>query len=171
MSKQNVQLSPPWDTYFKMVYNLLSVDPEIKMPKTIREGEGGNYSFWIESGNSEKIIALSKILKNEIKMGNITITVSFRCTDSAITKVSKDVITVEDFDKAFKGNPLFYKALSEACPGGSTFFAIFKHDIITFYNDDISDYKCNAHFIIADLVEEVINDCAINICTEYEEEM
>ena len=36
-----VKLSAPWVTYFKMVYNVLTGDPEIDMPDEITdEGEG-----------------------------------------------------------------------------------------------------------------------------------
>lgn len=167
----NIQLSPPWDTYFKMVYNLLTVDPEIKMPKFIKEGEGGKCSFWIESSNATKIIALSKVLKNEIQMGNITITISFRCTNDDLAAMRDDgEADGRDFTDAFTGNPYFSKVVSEICPGAVCYYAVFKREIISFYNDDISDYHGNAHYIVADLVKEIINDTNVKVCTEYEAE-
>ena len=85
MSEQkNVGLSAPWVTYFKMVYNLLSVDPELRLPKTLKDEGNGKYSFYVESGNATKIIALSKILCSEIKMGNITLSISFRCVNNIV---------------------------------------------------------------------------------------
>lgn len=168
----NLKLSPPWDTYFKMVYNLLTVDPEIKMPKFITEGEGGKCSFWIESSNATKIIALSKVLKNEIQMGNISITITFRCTNDAlsVTQREEGLATAKDFTDAFTGNPFFDRVVSEICPGGTCFYAVFNREIISFYNDDISDYHGNAHYIVADLVKEVINDTDVKVCTKYEAE-
>ena len=62
------------------------------------------------------------------------------------------------------------KVVSEIFPGQATvYYAVFKHEIITFFNDDLTDYHANAHFIVADLVEEVTNKSTVNICTEYEE--
>lgn len=168
----NLKLSAPWVTYFKMVYNLLSVDPEIKMPKTITEGEGGKCSFWIESPNATKIIALSKVLKNEIQMGNITITISFRCINDDFCVDLQNDVTGADYTDAFSGNPLFSKVVSEIFPGGAkVYYAVFKREIISFFNDDMTDYHANAHFIVADLVKQVSNESTtVNVCTEYEEE-
>ena len=171
MVNQNLTLQSPWVTYFKMVYNLLTVDPEIKMPKSITEGEDGKCSFWIESPNATKIIALSKILKNEIQMGNITITISFRCVNNELYRdLQNDRITGSDFTDAFTGNPLFSKVVTEVFPGGAkVYYAVFKREIITFFNDNMTDYHANSHFIVADIVKEIANeDSAVNVCTEYE---
>ena len=169
MVNQNLTLQSPWVTYFKMVYNLLTVDPEIKMPKSITEGEGGKCSFWIESPNATKIIALSKILKNEIQMGNITVTISFRCTND-VEVGENAVVTGNDYTDAFTGNPLFSKVVTEIFPGGAkVYYAVFKREIITFFNDNMTDYHANSHFIVADIVKEIANeDSAVNVCTEYE---
>jgi hypothetical protein len=152
-----------------MVYNLLSVDPEIKMPKSITEGEDGKCSFWIESSNATKIIALSKVLKNEIQMGNITVTISFRCTND-VEVGENAVVTGNDYTDAFTGNPLFSKVVTEIFPGGAkVYYAVFKREIITFFNDNMTDYHANSHFIVADIVKEIANeDSAVNVCTEYE---
>lgn len=169
MVNQNLTLQSPWVTYFKMVYNLLSVDPEIKMPKSITEGEDGKCSFWIESSNATKIIALSKVLKNEIQMGNITVTISFRCTND-VEVGENAVVTGNDYTDAFTGNPLFSKVVTEIFPGGAkVYYAVFKREIITFFNDNMTDYHANSHFIVADIVKEIANeDSAVNVCTEYE---
>ena len=169
MVNQNLTLQSPWVTYFKMVYNLLTVDPEIKMPKSITEGEDGKCSFWIESPNATKIIALSKILKNEIQMGNITVTISFRCTND-VEVGENAVVTGNDYTDAFTGNPLFSKVVTEIFPGGAkVYYAVFKREIITFFNDNMTDYHANSHFIVADIVKEIANeDSAVNVCTEYE---
>jgi len=168
----NLKLSAPWVTYFKMVCNLLSGDPEIRMPKTITEGEDGKCSFWIESTNATKIIALSKILKNEIQMGNITITISFRCINDDFGVDLQGDVTGADYTNAFTGNPLFSKVVTEIFPGDAkVYYAVFKREIISFFNDDMTDYHANAHFIVADLVKQVINESTtVNVCTEYEEE-
>lgn len=172
MSEQKiVGLSAPWVTYFKMVYNLLSVDPELRLPKTLKDEGNGRYSFYVESGNATKIIALSKVICSEIKMGNITLSISFRCVNNIVEGAKEACeITGADYSDAFTGNPHFAKVVSEIFPGQATvYYAVFKHEIITFFNDDLTDYHANAHFIVADLVEEVANKSTVNICTEYEE--
>ena len=166
-----VYLSAPWVTYFKMVYNVLGGDPEINMPVEITLEKDGVYSFYIESSNSTKIIALSKVLRNTIQMGNITINVDFRCTDNTVAiKPETDEVTVQDYDDAFVGNKFFVKTESIKSPMGVFEYAIFSRDIITFFNDDISDYHCNAHYIVADIIKEIANDSPVMPCTYYEAE-
>ena len=104
-------------------------------------------------------------------MGNITITISFRCVNNELYRdLQNDRITGSDFTDAFTGNPLFSKVVTEVFPGGAkVYYAVFKREIITFFNDNMTDYHANSHFIVADIVKEIANeDSAVNVCTEYE---
>lgn len=166
--EKNVGLSAPWVTYFKKVYNLLSVDSEITMPAEIGDEKDGVYSFYVESPNATKIIALSKVLKNEVVMGNITIKIDFRCTNDASIITNDENITAKDYEDAFHGNKYFVKIESVRMPVGSFDYAVFAHEIISFYNDDTSDYHANAHFIVADLVRDIIDPSDVMVCTFYE---
>ena len=169
--KAGVQLSSPWETYFKMVYNLFVNDPEVTVSDSIKETEDpGVYSFYLESPNATKIIALSKILKNEIQMGNITIKVEFRCTNNAAVNAISAEITPDDYRDAFTGNPLFVEVVSIKSVVGTFDYAVFVRDIISFFNDDMSDYHANAHYIVADIVREIVNGSNISPCTFYGEE-
>jgi len=163
--KAGVQLSPPWVTYFKMIYNLLEKDEEITMPEQIEEVEPGVYSFYIESSNSCKIISLSKILKNVIQMGNITVKIEFRCTNAALITATSDDITPQDYKDAFENNPYFVEVVSIKSPVGVFNYAVFSRDIITFFNDDLTDYCNNTHYIVADIVREIVNASDISPCT------
>ena len=166
-----VGLSAPWVTYFKMVYNVLSGDPEISMPRSISDEGDGVYSFYIESPNATKIIALSKVLKNEVEMGNITIKVQYRCTDDAYIELLNEQITVKDYEDAFTGNKYFVKIVQEPAPVGSFDYAVFSRDIITFFNDDMTDYHANAHYIVADIIKDITDPSHVCPCTYFEDDV
>lgn len=167
-SEVKVSISAPWITYFKIVYNVLSVDTEISMPDEVTDEGDGVYSFYIESPNASKIIALSKVLKNEVIMGNITLKVDYRCTNDASIQLNNENITSKDFETAFHGNKYFVRVENVKVPGGAFSYAIFTRDIITFYNDDLSDYHQNAHYIVADIIRDIIDPCNVYPCTIYE---
>lgn len=167
-----VGLQSPWVTYFKMMYNVLSADPEITMPDSIEEGPDGQCTIYIESSNEEKIISLYRILKEKIVMGNITVTVKFSCKNEAlefdIKGVSDPLPTVEDYDNAFSGNPYFVMTQSIEMPGGGSMdYAVFTRDIITFFNDNMMDYKCNSHYIVADIIMEISGESSVGVSTEF----
>ena len=162
-----VALSAPWVTYFKMVYNVLMGDPEISMPKTIEDEGEGVYSFYIESPNATKIIALSKVLKNELEMGNITVKIQYRCTDDAYIELLNEEITVKDYEDAFTGNKYFVEVVQEPAPVGTFDYAVFSRDIITFFNDDMTDYHANAHYIVADIIKQITDPSHVCPCTYF----
>ena len=164
-----VKLSAPWVTYFKMVYNVLTGDPEISMPTVIEDEGDGVYSFYIESPNSTKIIALSKVLKNEIVMGNITVKVQYRCTNDAYIELLNEDIFASDYEDAFSGNKYFVKIESVKSPVGSFDYAVFTRDIISFFNDDMTDYHANAHYIVADIIKQITDPSNVMPCTFFEE--
>ena len=167
-SEATVGLSAPWVTYFKMVYNVLMGDPDITMPAEITDEGDRIYSFYIESPNSAKIIALSKVLKNEVVMGNITIKVQYRCTDDAYIELLNENITPQDYENAFTGNKYFVKMECIKMPVGEFDYAVFSRDIITFYNDDMTDYHANAHYIVADIIKQITDPSDVCPCTYYE---
>lgn len=171
LKQEAVSLQSPWVLYYKQMYNVLTADPEITMTDST---EGANYFINIESTNEDKILALYRILREKIVMGNITVIVKFRCKNKDlefdITGISDPLPTIDDYDNAFGGNPYFVKTVSEKMPGGGEFdYAVFTRDIITYFSDDMTDYKCNSHRIVADIVKEISGETKVGVSTEFEE--
>lgn len=165
MGAENVEnlvgLSSPWEIYKKRVYNVFAQDPDVNVVEDDPDTKDGVFSFSIESGNSEKLEAIKKVLKNDIPIGNITIHINFNDLSTG------DVPTADDFAKAFNGNPLFDQIVSEDLPDGrTTDYAVFNREIVDYFNDDLSDYCRNGHAIAADIVREISKDTMVGICTK-----
>ena len=173
--EKTVGLSAPWITYYKMVYNLLSVDNEILVDEDVKDNEDGTYEFTIESSNEDKIISLSRILNDRVVFGNVTLITKFRCANDAV-KFNIEIVhdafpSIEDYDRAFSGNPFFVRTESIKDPTGASWdYAIFEAEIITFFNDDLTDYKQNAHYIVADIVKEISGETSVGVSTVYGED-
>jgi hypothetical protein len=160
--KETVGLSAPWETYHKEVWNLFKDDANVTVDDHITEEGNGVYSFAVTSSDINKVAALNKILKTVVPMGNITlkININYEADDAPAT--------AEDWTTAFEGNPLFSTIVSaEPLPGLPEIdFAVFEREIITFFNDDTSDYCGNAHKIVADIVRDVTKSSAtVRPCT------
>lgn len=161
--KETVGLSAPWVTYHKEVWNLFKDDANVTVDDDITDEGNGVYSFAVTSNDINKVAALNKILKTEIPMGNITIKININY------EVDDTPATAEDWTTAFEGNPLFATIVSsEPLPGlPEVDFAVFEREIISFFNDDTSDYCGNAHKIVADIVRDVTKESAtVRPCTK-----
>lgn len=161
-ASNKVGLSSPWVSYFKEVYNVFRHDEQVIVDKEITEEGNGVYSFKIVSGNIEKVAALKKILKTEIPFGNITLRI-----DIDFIAADDEEVTAEDWQAAFDGNPYFKQIVEEPTPASTKAFAVFDRKILTYFNDDISDYCCNRHIIVADAVRDIVKDAGnVSPCTE-----
>jgi hypothetical protein len=161
---KKVALEAPWGTYLKELYNLFKFDPEVSVSSISFVSES-ICEATITSTNYNKLAALKKILYNEIVFGNVTLKITFDYnapTDEDNSKAWRD---------AFEGNPLFDKIEGVKTPDGSTVnYAIFGRDIISFFNDDLSDYHGSKHMIVADIVKDVTSDKSVYPCTKTYDE-
>lgn len=157
---KKVSLEAPWETYRKELYNLFKFDPEVSVEQ-ISFVSGAIYEVVITSTNYNKLMALKKILYNEIVFGNVTLKIAFDY------KAPTDEDNSQAWRDAFEGNPLFDKIETVVAPDGSNVnYAIFGRDIISFFNDDLSDYHSNKHMIVADIVKDVTSDKSVYPCTK-----
>lgn len=157
-----LDLSAPWYVFHTQVFKLFEQDAEVIVDEELEETETG-FTFGIYSKNAKKIQAIKKLIGSKVVFGNVAVEIDYgENEDEDIAEIWKD---------AFSGNPLFCGIVSADMPFyGSCDYAIFKRDIIDFYGDDISDVNGNLHYIVADLVKEVVNSKGIFICTEGKDE-
>lgn len=145
----NVSLQSPWVIQGKKIINLFSKDPSITITDNY---ENGKYTLFFQSDDKAKLDALSRVLDNYVQMGNISFVLEFDGIDG---EENNAAASVEDWKKAFQGNPYFINLL-ESGPLNYT-FAIFKREIISIYTDNLMDYCYNNHYIVANLIDSVMN--------------
>ena len=159
-NENKVNLSSPWDQYAKKLHYLLDPDPEVFIGlEPVYDEEKNAYIVTISSDNSNKLLALQRILKSDIMFGSVRLLVEFEFTDDTEA-------TVEDYETAFEGNYLFVDTAEKAIPGSSVNYAVFSRDIISYFADNLQDYRGYSHEIVADVVRDLKNDDDVIVCTE-----
>ena len=157
-TEKQVSLSPPWITKVNELKALFGVDPDIDVVYNDEAKE-----VIIESVNTFKIMALQKILVPSVTFGNVTLTIKCLVKDNAEDDVASLIKT------AFADNPHFSQVITAPTPYGEQVYALFKKEVIQFYNDDTSDYYGNWNGLSEDILRGVVNEnIRVNIGTETE---
>ena len=162
MEKPNLKLSAPWETYARELIALFGQDPDID----IRQGEleEGVMNISIFVRNSDKAAALSKLIPEEKKFGNITVN----------TQVVPPNENEEDVDtvlrRAFSGNPVVESIMSPKTPFGQLSYVLFKKEVVQFYNDQMDDLNGNKSTLYQDIAREILNaPTGVYFCTNDRE--
>ena len=167
-----VSLSSPWNIHFMMVRAFLTGDPELIVSEDLTEVTEGCYNFNIMSSNSVKLEALSKVLRTNITFGNVILRMTFLTTNNAkqLQDCGPVIPTVQDWEDAFTGNKYFDSIISTGKGMFSFTYAVFAHDIIDYYADDLTDLCGNQHKLPAEVVKEICrfveDGPEISICTQ-----
>lgn len=153
------EMSAPWYVFHSQVKKLFEQDNEVNVDETLQESDDLGYTFGIYSDNKEKLQAIKKLIGSKIVFGSIPVIIDYG-------ENGEDAASI--WEKAFTGNPLFCKVVKNDMPiYGSCNYALFKRDIVSFYGDDLSDINGNLHYIVADLVKEVVSNTGnVFVCTE-----
>jgi len=158
-----IGIEAPWHNYHKKVYNLFNGDPEVTVDNILTKNDDGTFEFTISSKNGDKLNAIENLLGYGKVFGNVRVLIKYGYENVE----GKDWANI--YKTAFTGNPLFSGVVECGMPlMGTNTYAIFKKDIVTFYDDNLSDYHGNSHYIVADLVKDVVADPGIFICTSNE---
>lgn len=148
-SNAKVGLGAPWVRYGKLIINLFTKDPSIKVI-TDRKEDGGVYNIYIKSNECTKLAAIKKIIGEEVELGNVTIAINYEDTSKHAT--------IEDYAEAFKDTGYLVACESMETPMGNFDCPIFAKEIIQFFNDDTIDMYGNENIVVADAVREVTKD-------------
>jgi len=167
-----LSLSSPWDNHYKMVYQLLSRDPEIRVSSDLTEPTEGCYNFNILSNNTAKLKALRKVLRTNITFGNVILRMTFIDTNNAQNlgddKEGEVIPTIDDWNTAFTGNELFCQIKTVGKGLYTLNYAIFAHEIVDYFSDDLTDINGYAHMLPAQIAKEIcrfVDDLNILVCT------
>ena len=153
-------LEAPWESYRKKVFNLFNVDPEINVDSELTELEDGNFEFMISSKNGDKLYAIERILGSGQSFAGVKVRIKYGYENAR----EEDWASI--WERAFSGNPHFKEIVRYDVPVlGKGAFAVFNRDIISFYDDNLADYQCNSHYIVADMVNDIVMDSNVRPCT------
>lgn len=158
-----IGIEAPWYNYYKKIYNLFSVDEEITIDKELKKSEDGSFEFTIASKNGDKLNAIEKLLGYGRVFGKVRVFIKYAYENQKEENMS------EVYRNAFTGNPLFKEVVDVTMPFfGTSTYAVFKKDVVSFYDDNLSDYHGNSHYIVADLVKDVVTNPNVYVCTDSE---
>ena len=156
MEEKKAKLSPPWITFMSEVKALFEHDPEIKIMT-----DEDNYTLKLFVDNTDKAMALSKLLPEKKEYGNVVLKIE-------VVPANKDEYSVcELFTKAFAGNPTLSYAESYDSPFGVVSYAVFQKKVVQFYNDQMDDINGNRSTLFQDIAKDVFGDThGIYFCTD-----
>ena len=153
---EKLNLAAPWVTYANEIKAMFKDDPEVKVVYNNEETEVRIYV-----AKQAKCDALEKILKHEVKFGNITLKINV----IAPNENDEDILDV--FDDAFAGNPAISFVVPIESPLGTHRFVVFKNEVVQFYNDQLDDLNGNKSTLYQDIAKDIfVEGLAVNYCTE-----
>lgn len=153
---ENMKLSPPWITFVHEVEALFADDLGVKV-----KYNNEDYSLKLYVDDTDKAVALAKLIPEKKEFGNVTLTVSI------IPPNSEEWSVDELFYKAFSGNSALSMATSYDSPFGKVSYAVFQKKVVQFFNDQINDINGNKSMLFEDIAKDVFGDNhGIFYCTE-----
>lgn len=162
----STKLSPPWCTYASMVKVLFEPDPEILVGEIykLEDEDSCDYAFNIEVANTEKFLALNRVMSSVVCFGNVSLKVVI------LDRTDADANPYEVlFHTLFNGNSHLKDIQCVKDPAGVVHNYIrFQPEVLQFYNDDLTDYNGNKSCLAADIAYELFGDnidASVNFCT------
>lgn len=151
MTDVRLKISPPWVTYVNQLQALFDGDPQIAFNIDYSAEEGP--SVVISCNNGDKVTALTKVLPETVKFGNIALYIDIDGIPSNRAFVSNK----ELFETLFDKNPAFAYVVSPVEEGIDWIdmtYVVFKNCVVQFFNDNLND----CHGVISTLYEEIARE-------------
>lgn len=165
---KKVTIAAPWITFAKEVAALFDGDSDVLVESVIENGDlnlSYNYVLNIDVYDHKKFEALKKIMPEFKEFGNVVLGIClFDCENAE----KKETDYAQIFGEAFKDNPNFVGMSFHPDVTGTTWkYAVFKGEVVQFFNDDISDYAGNWNGLMEDIARDVFGNVGnIYFCTE-----
>lgn len=171
-----LQLVSPWINFYHEVNAFFRYDRNVTV---IFDEEETEVKLYV-NGN-EKAEALSKLLPDIRKFGNVTLRVTVilandnpaSCyykppkTSSSRRGYNSVTETEELFFTALRGNPVFSFADSVDLQTNKVIYVVFRNEVVQYYNDDLGDYygQCSTLYqnIAADIFKPIDG---VHYCTD-----
>ena len=158
-----LKLSPPWSIFYDEVRAMFAKDPEVKV---VMDEE--KYTIYVFVNNPRKSAAIAEILQQEKKFGRITLKVMVPPPDGAGDYDFAD--GVELYCAAFEKNPRLSYVQPKTSIFDTSFYVVFKNEVIQYFNDDISDINSQCSTLAEYIARDIfIGNELPNFCTDYPE--
>jgi hypothetical protein len=162
MKSSQLNMASPWFTLFHKIKGVFSVDKELHVDEDLTENEDGSYQFMIASQNGDKLAAIEKLLGTSYTFGNVRLIIKYGYENQAEEENWREV-----YETAFKGNPYFREVIEKGNPVfGQLGYAVFAREILSFFDDNLMDYKGYSHFVVADAVRDFAKATPVRPCSE-----
>lgn len=152
-----IKLSPPWNTFVSELKALFGEDPDIRI-----EYDDGSYEVKLYVEDAQKADALTQLIPEERIYGNVALKVSVIPADS------KNASAADLVGAAFKGNPVLKEVLRVSTPFGDYDYAVFRKEVVQYYNDDLTDPHGNESTLFENIARDVFGDTGVFFCTDSE---
>lgn len=157
LSPPMAKLSPPWNTFVSELKALFGEDPDIRI--TFNED---SYEVKLFVANDEKAEALRQLIPEERIYGNVALKVTVVPANADSTN------DADTFEKAFKGNPVLKEIMRLKTPFGEYDYAVFRKEVVQFYNDDLTDPHGNESTLFENIARDVFGDTGVFFCTDIQ---
>lgn len=117
--------SAPWFEHYHKIEQVFLSDEDVSV-----DYDDDSKTVIVRVKGTDKAEALAKYVKPEIDFGKVTLHVN-------VVPDNAEKTTTEMLQDAFTGNELFEGIAEEAVYGGTIIYAVFRADVIQFWNDNI----------------------------------
>ena len=154
---EKLNLSSPWVTYVNEMKALFEKDPQITI---VYDNEDCTVKLFVES--ESKADALQKLLPETKEFGNVTLKIEIVPANADLADPN-----VALFCAAFEGNPVLEEVRSISSVMGTFNYAVFKKEVVQFYNDQLDDLHGNKSTLYQEIARDVIGQKeGIFYCTD-----
>lgn len=154
---KDLKLSPPWNTFVSELKALFGEDKDIRI-----EYDEDAYKVNLFVNDPKKAEALGLLIPEERIYGNVALKIA------VIPANVNDMADADIVDAAFKGNPVLKEVLRLKTPFGEYDYAVFRKEVVQFFNDDLTDPHGNESTLFEDIARDVFGDTHVFFCTDNE---
>lgn len=171
-----LQLVSPWINFYHEVNAFFQYDRNVTV---IFDEEETEVKLYV-NGN-EKAEALSELLPDIRKFGNVTLRVSVilandnpascynRSPKTPRSRRGYDSSTETEglFFTAFSGNPVFSFADSVDLQTNKIIYVVFRNEVVQYYNDDLGDYHGQCSTLYQNIAADIFKPIeGVHYCTD-----
>ena len=152
---EKVKLSPPWCTFVSELKALFGEDKDIRI-----QFDEDEYEVKLFVDDPAKADALMQLITPQRVYGNVVLKVTVVPANSA-EESDADLI-----ETAFKGNPVLKEMMRLQTPFGEYDYAVFRKDVVQFYNDNLCDPHGNESTLYEEIARDVFGESGVFFCTD-----
>lgn len=149
-----MRLSPPWVEYMRWIQAIYGKDEQVEI-----SFDEERCRLTLRVKDRYKADAIASLLPTQVQFGNVIMSIS------VVPANDNDV--ADAFNTAFRGNPAFGGIVNVLQNGGNITYALFKPNVVQYYNDDISSCYGYATTTLENVAKQVFKDVGdVRICSE-----